>query len=430
MIRLFVPKKCMIFLLLSSILLSGFTGINAFSMDLDADEAAQIDLRKKAVRIFIDGSRRDQNYIKTKIPFVNYVRDRKQAQAHILITNQETGSGGREYTITFIGQNEFVNLKDTLKYVSKQTDTRDMIRSGLVRTLKMGLLPYVAKTPLAEYISIRYRQDKKPALVVDKWNNWVFGIDFETDMRGQESTKRTQLEGSISVDRVTPDWKISLYLNSEYRENKYDYEDYSYSSITRSRRFRGLVIKSLTDHWSVGIHGSSSSSTYSNNKLTIYATPAIEYNIFPYEESTHRELRFIYRLGFTHAKYNEETIYDKKSEIMFSENLSGTFEIKEKWGSISTTLAGSHYFHDVSKNRIELFSWLSLRLFEGFSLRLHGRASMIHDQLSLEKEGATEEELLLQRKQLATQYNYSFSIGFRYAFGSIYSNVVNPRFGN
>lgn len=429
--NLFVRPEIKSILLFSLLVTSlGFAGQGTFSMEIDGTEAARMDLRKKAVRIFLDGSNRDHNYIKTEIPFVNYVRDRKQAQAHVLITNQETGSGGREYTITFLGQNEFANSNDTLKYVSKQTDTRDMVRSGLVRTLKMGLLPYVAKTPLADFISIRYRQDDKPVMVVDRWNNWVFGFDFETDMRGQESDKRTQFEGSITVDRVTPDWKISLFLNSEYRENKYDYEDYNYTSISRRKRFRGLVVKSLTDHWSIGVNGSASSSTYDNNKLSLYAAPAIEYNIFPYQESTHREFRINYRVGLRNASYNEETIYSKMEEMLFNENLSGTFEIKEKWGSISTTLAGSHYFHDVSKNRVELFSWLSLRLFEGFSLRLHGRASMIHDQLSLEKEGATEEEILLQRKQLATQYNYSFSIGFRYAFGSIYSNIVNPRFGN
>lgn len=403
---------------------------DVFSMDITSAEAARIDMRKKAVRIFLDGSRRDHDFIKTEISFVNYVRDRKQAQAHVLITNQETGSGGREYTISFIGQNEFANICDTLTYVSRQTDTRDMIRKGLVHTLKMGLLPFVAKTPFADYISIRYNDEEQPVVVVDKWNNWVFGIDFETDLQGQEATKRTQFEGSLSADRVTPNWKISLYLNSEYRENIYNYEDYNYTSVSRSKRFRGLVVKSLTDHWSAGIHSSFSSSTYDNNKLTLYAAPAIEYNIFPYSESTYREFRFNYRVGVKHAEYDEETIYNKNKEMLFNENLSATFEIKDEWGSVSTTLAGSHYFHDFSKSRIEMYSWLSLRIFEGFSLRLHGRASMIHDQLSLEKEGATEEEVLLQRKQLATQYNYSFSIGLRYAFGSIYSNIVNPRFGN
>ncbi|MFC1561269.1 hypothetical protein ACFL4V_02215, partial [Candidatus Latescibacterota bacterium] len=72
---------------------------------------------------------------------------------------------------------------------------------------------------------------------------------------------------------------------------------------------------------------------------------------------------------------------------------------------------------------------LSLRLFEGLSLNLHGRYSRIHDQLSLPGKGATEEEILLHRKQLATQYDFFTYFGLSYTFGSIYTNIVNPRFG-
>jgi hypothetical protein len=73
---------------------------------------------------------------------------------------------------------------------------------------------------------------------------------------------------------------------------------------------------------------------------------------------------------------------------------------------------------------------VNLRLFEGFSLNVHGNFERIHDQLSLPREGATEEEILLHQRQLATQYDVFLEIGLRYTFGSIYSNVVNPRFGN
>lgn len=44
--------------------------------------------------------------------------------------------------------------------------------------------------------------------------------------------------------------------------------------------------------------------------------------------------------------------------------------------------------------------------------------------------GATLEELLLRRSELASDYRYGFSVGLSYSFGSVYSNVVNPRFGS
>ena len=48
----------------------------------------------------------------------------------------------------------------------------------------------------------------------------------------------------------------------------------------------------------------------------------------------------------------------------------------------------------------------------------------------LPKSDASDEDVLLRQRELSTQYDYFTSIGLRYTFGSIYSNVVNPRFGS
>ena len=40
---------------------------------------------------------------RTELPFVNYVRDRRDAQVHVLITREQTGGGGRAITIDFVG---------------------------------------------------------------------------------------------------------------------------------------------------------------------------------------------------------------------------------------------------------------------------------------------------------------------------------------
>jgi len=192
----------------------------------------------------------------------------------------------------------------------------------------------------------------------------------------------------------------------------------------------GLVVKSIDNHWSLGAYLSASSSTYSNLKFSVSLAPAIEYDLFSYDESTRRQLRFLYKLGFTDVRYREETIYDKIKENLWNENLSVTLEVKEKRGSVSTSLEGSHYFHDFSKNRLVLDCELSIRLFKGLSFEVFGSGSRVHDQLSLSQGGASYEDILLTRKQLATTYQYFFSVGLSYTFGSIYSNVVNPRFGS
>ena len=59
-------------------------------------------LRENIPKVYISGDWYDIDFIKTEIPFVNYVIDRTVADIHILITAQSTGSGGTAYTVTFI----------------------------------------------------------------------------------------------------------------------------------------------------------------------------------------------------------------------------------------------------------------------------------------------------------------------------------------
>ena len=91
---------------------------------------------------------------------------------------------------------------------------------------------------------------------------------------------------------------------------------------------------------------------------------------------------------------------------------------------------GSHYFHDFSKNKIELAIELDLNVFKGLSFNIFSSFSKVSDQITLPKGEASLDEVLLQLKQLATGFRYRVSFGFRFRFGSIYNNVVNPRFGN
>ena len=65
----------------------------------------------------------------------------------------------------------------------------------------------------------------------------------------------------------------------------------------------------------------------------------------------------------------------------------------------------------------------------GLSLDIGGSASRIRDQISLPRRGATPEEVLLRLRRLRSSYEYSFSMSLTYTFGSIFSSVVNPRFG-
>ena len=47
------------------------------------------------------------DYIRKEIPYVNYVRDIKDAGVYIISTSQRTGSGGLEFTYFLVGQHEY-----------------------------------------------------------------------------------------------------------------------------------------------------------------------------------------------------------------------------------------------------------------------------------------------------------------------------------
>ncbi|MFC2161992.1 hypothetical protein ACFLRX_10120, partial [Acidobacteriota bacterium] len=383
-----------------------------------------------APKVFLDCGRAcDKNYIRTEISFVNYVRDRKDADVHVLVTTQGTGSGGQEYTMNFMGLNDYEGINSTLKYSSGRTATDDEERKEMAHVLKAGLIPYVARTPLLNQIKIDYSKRTKPAVVEDRWNYWVYYLSLRGSMSGQKTYSNSDLNGNVSLNRVTPASKFRMSLSANFRERVFKFDDTTISSPSEEKNFTGLWVKSLSDHWSFGGWFGASSNTFDNTKFRSYLAPALEFNIFPYGESTRRQLRVLYRIGIGYYSYREETIYEKVEEMLFSEALSITFEQKEPWGNLSGRIEGSHFFHDFSKNKLVFSGNISFRLFKGFSLSLNGRYSSIRDQLSLPKEDASLEDILLRIKQLQTNYSYSLSLGLNYSFGSIYSNVVNPRFG-
>jgi len=395
----------------------------------------QDEFRSTAPNVFLDCERHtcDMNYIRTEITFVNYMRDRENADVHVMVTRRQTGSGGHEYTLNFIGLKEYKGKDATLTYFSKSTDTESQVRKGLVNILKQGLIPYVSDTPLAEHISISYRgAQRTPAeTMVDKWNYWVFSVGLRGNLDMEALSERYNYSLSLSANRTTENLKFRFWANNNYSERKYEVnEEETITSIRDKKTIFTQLVKSLDSHWSAGMFVHLYSSTFDNASLFSTFGPAVEYNIFPYSESTRRELRMQYRINYSYRKYDEVTIFDKLQENLFQQNLHIILEIKEPWGSAGMQLEGSTYLHDFSKNNLRFDAGLNLRVFKGFSFNINGEYSRVRDQLSLPKEGASKDEILLEIRRLATTYDFQLRMGFNYRFGSIYNNVVNPRFGN
>ena len=396
-----------------------------FSGEIAAGDAA----KTEGPKVFVVSREFDAGALLKAIPFVAPVATREEAQVEVLI-DPRGPAPGTEFLLTFTGLREFAGRGQTLTYAPRPAETREQVEAGLSRTLQMGLMRFVAGTPAARRVRIGLRDRVKPTDVIDRWNSWVFSASANGMFQDEKTYASRMFFGSFSANRVTPALKVRMSLGVSTQRDRFEYGDEEIRSRSESRSFEGLFVKSLDDHWSTGAYVSVDSSTFQNIRSRIDVAPAIEYDLFPYSESTKRQLRFLYRVGFSLARYREETIYDKTRQNLLREHLEVALEFKKKWGTISTSFEASNYFHDFRKNQLELNGEISVRVFKGLSFNMHGGGARIHDQIFLPKGGATLEEVLLRRKQLATNYDYFFSVGFSYSFGSIFSNVVNPRFGS
>jgi len=407
-----------------------FLGVPSLAAAMTQDQPAIDELKKTALKVYLDCESCDLAYIKTEITFVNYVRDRLEAQVHVLITTQATGGGGREYTLTFMGQNNCRDLTDVQKYFSMKTDTEDDVRRGLVKTLKLGLMSFVGRTPISCRIAVDYSRPDAAGPGRDRWNSWVFSLTGSGYVSGEETYLNRMADVSFSANRITPKSKVRLGMSVDTSKTKYDIDDEIITGTKSSWDGSGLYVKSLGEHWSAGVFFAAASSLYSNVDLALTVAPALEYNIFPYSQSTRRQLRLLYRLSVNPVKYREATVFGKTRETLFKESLETSLDLREKWGTISVSAEGSHYFHDLSKYRVDTFGIINLRLYKGFSVFVLGGYSWIHDQLSLLGREPTFEEILLRLRELPMNSNHFVAVGFQFTFGSIFTNVINPRFGS
>jgi hypothetical protein len=393
--------------------------------DLDA-------LKKTAVKVYIDCGSCDIEYIKNEITFVNYVRDRNEAQVHVLITTQSTGSGGREYTLTLIGQNGFANVKDVQKYFTDSTDTEDEIRRGLVKALRLGLMSFVGRTPIASRIAINYSAPKETGPGRDPWDFWVFSLSSSGRTSGQKFYHRNSLSGDFSANRITEQTKIQLSLSANVSRERIriESEDRTVSGKSESWEGNGLFVKSLGARWSAGAYAETTSSYYKNILFSLYVAPAVEYNVFPYSQSTRRQLRILYRVGWSPVSYRETTQDGLLRETLWTESLSVSLDLREKWGTISTAVSGVNYLNHFTRGHVDMFGTITLNVYKGLNVFVLGSWSLIKDQLSLRLRDPTDDEIYLRLIELKTNSNYFFAVGVQFTFGSIFTNVINPRFGS
>lgn len=392
--------------------------------------------------VYIDG-RSDFNYIREQIPAVNYVRDRKDADVHVLFTSQRTGSSGTNYTVIFIGLNGFSGLNDTLRYAVNATDSDDQQRQKMAKALKAGLVRYIARTQASDMMDISFTKGKvnENKLQEDDWDYWIFKVGANGNFSGEKNYNSMGIYSSLSANRTTEDMKLNFSMSNNYNESNFSYETSeeteegsrtvteSIKNVTRSQYANASLIKAINGKWSWGLWGGASRSTYDNIDFSWSVSPGIEYNIFPYSESNIHQCRIQYRVSRKQNNYVQETLYFRKKEELWQHSLEASFSLIEQWGNFSLGSDLGNYLDDFINMNYGIWSSANLKLFKGFSLNFWIDYSKVGKQVNLPLADASLEGILLRRQQLETSFNYYANFGISYTIGSIYNNFVNPRFG-
>lgn len=431
-----MKNRTLLILLLLTAVLRHTSAQESFSIPAGSvvSDTIAAPMRSDAINVFLDCWMCDRTYIKEVIPFVNYVNNRDNADVHIIMTRRGTGGGGTEHLVSFNGLKLYSGLNDTLTFFDPPNTSNDYTRKGQANVISMGLMRFVARTPLGQNITVSYKEPlgngRKLSQVVenDPWNSWVFRLSNRSSLNKDQNYENISFENNFSADRITPDWKSEFDSQYEFKQRSITTDGVTTNYPQTSWNLRTLQVKSLGQHLSAGANVSASGSTYGNIKYAVNFHPAIEYNIYPYSESFKRQIRIQYTVQANYANYMDSTMYFKLDEWIYRHQLALAVGFNQQWGSSNFSIRGGHFLNDINFWSFNMYGDINWRVYKGLSVGLNARAAITRDDRAVLKQTASVEDILLQLRKLNSSYSYQFGVNISFSFGSIYNNVVNPRF--
>jgi hypothetical protein len=386
------------------------------------------------LRLFLDcHTFCDGQYLRTEITMVDWVTDRGASDLHVIATDLSTGAGGSEVTLEFIGRNALDGMTDRHVFRTAPDATQDARRQEFARVLRLGLVRFLLASNQGAGLRLAVPDADEDELEVaqggaDPWNLWVFTVEANGSFDSESREESWNVDGEVRASRVTPDWKFRFEVGADYDRTTFELDEGEVFTANRDSWDVGaLLVRSLGPHWSAGAMVEAWSSTTQNFDFRGRLAAAIEWNLYPYAEATRRQFLLLYTLGINRFDYVEETIYSRTEETRADHRLQVSYETDQPWGSAWLSGRASSYLHDWSLNRLGASAGLSVRLARGLELYAEGDYSRVRDQITLRKGDATDEEIFLRLRELATGYRAAMHVGLSYTFGSFLNTVVNPR---
>ncbi|MEM9885201.1 MAG: hypothetical protein AAF849_04855 [Bacteroidota bacterium] len=383
------------------------------------------------INIFLDCSFCNGNQIKQELDYLNFAVDAYRSNLHILINRQQLATGAKQYNLEIIGREQWAGEKVSFQFNSQPTMTNFEENELIIQKLKIGIAPFLAKTALSDGLKLEVKKPENSTVQVTPyesfWKNWIYEIGSNLSWDSEAVRSNLRFRADADIDNVTPEWRIRVRPFYSYQRQSVDTESGTAVVVRERRYFSGSVVRSISDHWSVGFFNSYYHNNYNNLDMDVWIAPAIEYSVFSYDEVPMKEFTVAYRVGYLSRNYIEETIYNLMEEQRYRHMLNVDLRMRRPWGNVFAGVSASNFLDDWSQNRVSLNGRFSIRVYKGLSVNFGGNYQLINDQISLPKGDISLEDLLLAQRQVATDFEAGMNFGINYTFGALYNNIVNTR---
>jgi hypothetical protein len=407
------------------------SGLLATAAPAHAQAPTQAAAPPESLRVVLHCPDCDAAFLKTSIGFAEFVTDASAAE--VAVTVSAPSGTSTEWRLAFAGRGRFAGRDRALTFSAEGAAATEATRAEIARCLKLGLADYAIETGAGPQLDVTFKKpstsSSTPQQQKDRWNYWIFRVGMDSYGNGESSNVSRSFYFNSSANRTTENWKIRIGGYRSLNENTFDLGDgEKVESKLSDWSTDTLIVKSVTGHFSIGMTGSLSGSSFSNEKRVVQFAPGVEFDVFPYKESTKRSLTFQYTVGGAHYDYEAETIFGKLTDNIATHKLNTSLGLSQPWGEAGGTFVFTQQLSSLDRTRLRVSGGISVRLMKGLTVNSSASYDRIRDQFTLEKGEASEEEVLLRQRQLATGHRYSFSVGFAFSFGALGNKTVNPRF--
>ncbi len=384
---------------------------------------------QERLKVFVDCDC-NLDYIKTNCTCVDFVKNRTDADVHIMRTAQYNESGAPNVRLSFLGQKKYDHKTDSISYDLPKGVTELDSREKFLHYLMAGLMPFIAKSGFLNEVTVEMKADSgqhiKQTLSKDPWHAWIIELNGNGNFNGSEAYGNSNLNANISAVQETPKVKNILWMHTDLQRQRVTSDGVSTIYPFQNYEAGIFLSKRLKDHWAIGSEYNLANSLFSNFRLRSTYKPSFEISFFKYEDYNSKRLNFLFEPSISYNSYYDTTIYFKTEEWVLGQNLSLIGSSTQKWGSVNAGIFWRNLYTDFSKNSLSFMGSVSLKVANGININFFGQYEFVRNQINLRKENATLADILVKNRELRSAYNYMMGVGLSYTFGSKTNNVINP----